>query len=278
MNNVPYLTQQDNSIQIGTSTLEEARGLPLTFGSAYVVILVCLEGYAHFTVNFKERALKKNHFLVLAEDSISLLKKRSRKFKAFFCLVPKKLSAEVAYQLPSSLFKFLHSQPHCIPTAKDSTLLSGWIEQMSEADRNYHDYKEIIQKNLLQNFFLSIAEKITTMRSSIMEFGRGEMLSWRFWDLIGQNSAMHRDVKFYAQTLCITPFYLSQLTKKFFNESPKGLIDRQVVLEIKSLLIYSTLSIGQIADKLNFEDSSYLCRYFKRQTGVSLSSYRKQRQ
>ncbi|EJC60837.1 AraC family transcriptional regulator [Alcaligenes faecalis subsp. faecalis NCIB 8687] len=30
--------------------------------------------------------------------------------------------------------------------------------------------------------------------------------------------------------LNITPFYLSQLTKEFFNDSPKALIDRQVVL------------------------------------------------
>lgn len=277
MNHVPYLVQQDDSIQIGTSTLAEGCGLPLTFGSAYMVILVCLEGYARFTVNFKDRALRKNHFLVLSEDSIALLKKRSNEFKVFFCLMPKNLSTEIAYQLPNSLFIFLHNQPHCISTGKDSILLSGWIEQMYDVDRNSHDYKRIIQRNLLQNFFLRIAERTTSISPNNIEFGRGEMLSWKFWDLIGQNSAKHRDVKFYAQKLCITPFYLSQLTKKFFNESPKNLIDRQVILEIKSLLIYSNLSIGQIAEKLYFEDASYLCRYFKRQTGVSLSDFRKQR-
>lgn len=56
------------------------------------------------------------------------------------------------------------------------------------------------------------------------------------------------------------------------------MIDRQVILEIKALLSYSQLAIGQIADKLSFEDPSYLCRYFKRQTGLSLTRYRQHEQ
>ncbi|MFU1856700.1 hypothetical protein BWD42_01850 [Sphingobacterium sp. CZ-UAM] len=31
----------------------------------------------------------------------------------------------------------------------------------------------------------------------------------------------------------------------------------------------------QIANRLNFQDSSYLKRYFKRQTGMTLTQYRK---
>ncbi|WP_347239665.1 helix-turn-helix domain-containing protein [Providencia rettgeri] len=35
------------------------------------------------------------------------------------------------------------------------------------------------------------------------------------------------------------------------------------------------LSIKQIADELNFEDTSYLCRYFKRHTGMTLTGFKK---
>ncbi|WP_404478878.1 helix-turn-helix domain-containing protein [Sphingobacterium sp. ML3W] len=58
------------------------------------------------------------------------------------------------------------------------------------------------------------------------------------------------------------------------NDSPKGLIDRQVTLEIKALLRSTDLSIKEIAYRLNFEDSSYLTRYFKKQTGMTLTQYR----
>nr|WP_329888512.1 helix-turn-helix domain-containing protein [Stenotrophomonas sepilia] len=56
---------------------------------------------------------------------------------------------------------------------------------------------------------------------------------------------------------------------------PKALIDRHVVLEIKALLSYSELPIGRIAERLCFEDASYLCSYFRRHTVQPLTGYRR---
>ena len=109
------------------------------------------------------------------------------------------------------------------------------------------------------------------------ERSRKAKLCWQFWALITQHCKQQRDVKFYAKQLAITPFYLSQIVKDFFNDPPKALIDRQVVLEIKAQLERGILSIQGIADELNFEDTSYLCRYFKRHTGMTLSEFRKRK-
>lgn len=56
--------------------------------------------------------------------------------------------------------------------------------------------------------------------------------------------------------------------------SPKQLIDKQTVSEIKSCLINTDMPIKAIATRLHFEDASYLCRYFRRQTGLSPEAYR----
>ncbi|MGL4673358.1 MAG: helix-turn-helix domain-containing protein, partial [Wohlfahrtiimonas sp.] len=104
---------------------------------------------------------------------------------------------------------------------------------------------------------------------------RKEMICWQFWELIHQHCHQERAVAFYANLLSITPYYLSQLTQDLFNDAPKTLIDRQVILEIKKLLTQTKQSIEAIADTMNFNDPSYLCRYFKRHTGISLSQYRK---
>ncbi|WP_095162586.1 AraC family transcriptional regulator [Pseudomonas sp. Irchel 3F5] len=278
MQHIPKLYAPDDSLRLGDTTLAEGVGVPLAFGHAYMVLLVCLSGRAYFTLNFKEHAVRRGDVLVLAEDTIVLLKRRSRGFRVFFCLMPKALAAEVAYPLPNPLFVFLHDHPHCVPATADRPLLDGWLLQMGDIARSGATYRHIMLRNQLQNFFLKIAEQLPSLEKGSSEFSRKEMLSWRFWELIGKNCIRHRDVKFYADALNITPFYLSQLTKAHFNDSPKGLIDRQVTLEIKALLSYSNLAIGQIADALNFADASYLCRYFKRQTGVSLSRYRRHEQ
>ncbi|HCV3103239.1 TPA: AraC family transcriptional regulator, partial [Acinetobacter baumannii] len=80
---------------------------------------------------------------------------------------------------------------------------------------------------------------------------------------------------FYAKALNITPYYLSKLSKQFFNDNAKTLIDRQVILKLKELLRTPSNSIQSIADQLNFEDTSYMCRYFKKHTGFTLLQYRK---
>ncbi|UVM57956.1 helix-turn-helix transcriptional regulator [Pseudomonas sp. B21-012] len=278
MQHIPKLYAPDDLLRLGDTTLAEGVGVPLAFGHAYMVLLVCLSGRACFTLNFKEHAVRRGDVLVLAEDTIALLTRRSRGFKVFYCLMPKAFASEVAYPLPNPLFVFLHDHPHCIPARAERPLLDGWLMHMRDIARSCPGYRHIMLRNQLQTFFLKIAEQLPSLEKGRREFSRKEMLSWRFWELIGKNCLRHRDVKFYADALSITPFYLSQLTRAFFNDSPKGLIDRQVTLEIKALLSYSDLAIGQIADRLNFADASYLCRYFKRQTGVSLTGYRRHEQ
>lgn len=275
MHHIPKLSVPDDSMQMGETTLAEGRGLPLSFGHAYLTLLVCLSGSAHFTLNFKEHAVRRGGVMLLAEDTIALLNRRSRRFKVFFCLMPKNFAAEVAYPLPNSLFVFLHDHPHCVPSKDDMPLIEGWVALMRNVAQTCPTYQRIMLRNQLQNLFLKMAEQLPATPIENSGFNRQEMHCWRFWELIGKHCRRYRDVKFYADALNITPFYLSQLTNAFFNETPKGLIDRQVTLGIKALLSYSDLSIGRVAEELNFADASYLCRYFKRQPGVSLSLYRK---
>jgi len=278
MQHIPQLFTADDPPRMGDTSLTEGLGVPLSFGHTYLTLLVCLSGSARFTLNFKEHVVRRGDVLLLAEDTIALLKRRSRGFKVFFCLMPKGFAAEVAYQLPNPLFIFLHEHPHCVPDSDDRPLIEGWLAQMRDIVKCCPTYRHVMLRNQLQNLFLKIAEQLPATYKGSRAFSRKEMLSWQFWDLIGKHCTRHRDVKFYADALSITPFYLSQLTKAFFNDTAKGLIDRQVTQEIKALLSYSNLAIGQIADELNFVDASYLCRYFKRQTGVSLSRYRLQGQ
>ncbi|WP_317419443.1 MULTISPECIES: AraC family transcriptional regulator [unclassified Morganella (in: enterobacteria)] len=274
---VPVLTEETDTLLTGESTLADHGGVPLTFGSAYLALLICRAGYANMTLNFKPHAVRAGDILVLAEDTIALLKKRSRGFRVFYCLIPATFSAEIAYVLPNPLFLFLHEYPRCIPLTSEKPLLSMWLAQMRDITRNSPVYRHIMQRNHLQNLFLRIAERMPPdALAATQKYSRKETLCWQFWELICRHSREHRDVQFYARQLNITPFYLSQLTKTFFNHSPKSLINRRVVPEIKTLLRYSTLTAEQIADKLHFNDPSYLCRYFRRETGVSLTAYRRQ--
>lgn len=83
----------------------------------------------------------------------------------------------------------------------------------------------------------------------------------------------------YYHLFCISPRYLHEITETYSNgKTPKALIDEQLTAELKVLLNNPALSIAEIASLCQFPDSSYLSRFFKKNTGISPKEYRTQKQ
>lgn len=97
-----------------------------------------------------------------------------------------------------------------------------------------------------------------------------------FYQLILQYTKEQRNVNFYAEKLHLTPQYLSTFLKEKTGRSVSQWIDHILILEAKTLLKSTNLSIKEISNELNFGETSIFCRYFKRITGVSPKSYRNQ--
>lgn len=270
----PNIFKEKELVSIGQSKLSTQLGQLLQL--SYTTVFVCLEGQALVSVNFKNYLLQKHDLLVLAEDSITRVLRTSSNFEIFYCLVHKKFASEVAYNLPNSLFLFLNDYPLLRPQHSDIPFLEMWIKEIEHIKTHCTINQHIMLRNHLQNLFLKVTEEMppegTLPRH---QRTRKEMLCWQFWEMIGKYCTQERNVSFYADKLNITPYYLSQITKIYLTDAPKDLIDRQVILEIKALLTSTDISIKEIADQLNFEDTSYLGRYFKRHTGMTLSKYRR---
>lgn len=105
--------------------------------------------------------------------------------------------------------------------------------------------------------------------------GRAQNYFYRFMQLLHVHYSDQRNLQFYATQLCITPKYLSMLTKELTGHTASEWIDRVVIVEAKNLLQFSDKSIQQIADTLNFPSQSAFGKYFKRITGRSPSEFLK---
>lgn len=95
-----------------------------------------------------------------------------------------------------------------------------------------------------------------------------------FTKMVEQYFAEQRGIQFYADRLCITPNYLNKIAKQALGTNVKGYINDRTLQEIKSLLEYTSLSVAEIAERMHFQSSSYLVRYFKKQTGITPLQYR----
>lgn len=85
------------------------------------------------------------------------------------------------------------------------------------------------------------------------------------------------DVEYYADKLCITPNYLNKVVRLSLGTTAKLYIHKKLFEEAGRLLIYTTLSVTEIAECLHFDSSSYFVRFFRKQTGITPLKYREKR-
>lgn len=97
-----------------------------------------------------------------------------------------------------------------------------------------------------------------------------------FITLVDRCFNAHHDTKYYADKLCITPNYLNEIAQKSFGINAKSFIQNKITQEAKRLLSYTNLSVSEIAEHLNFGNSSYFIRVFHKQTNLTPLQYRQQ--
>lgn len=96
-----------------------------------------------------------------------------------------------------------------------------------------------------------------------------------FIHLLRLHYTKERNMSFYADKLCISPKYLSMITKEATGKTVSDWINAFVIIEAKNLLRFSGKSVQQVAYALNFSSQSSFGKYFKRITGLSPSEYQK---
>ena len=73
----------------------------------------------------------------------------------------------------------------------------------------------------------------------------------------------------------VSPAYFRRMFRRFAGISPQEYRNRRRVERAAELLLYSELSVAEIAVMLGFDSPSYFCRAFKKETGVTPSGYRR---
>ena len=102
-----------------------------------------------------------------------------------------------------------------------------------------------------------------------------ETLMQNFLRTVQLHYKKERKVLFYADKLHLSAGYLSTVIKNISGKTAAEWIDDYVMLEAKTLLKSTNLTIQQISDNLNFPSQSFFGKYFKRQAGVSPKEYKK---
>ena len=272
-----FLSTIETDIVIGTTDLKDSIGRYLQTNAC--TILICYSGYAIASINSQKQIVRKGDVILLFEDITFITLKTSTSFSVYFITVAQKVMEDVFYKLTSiSFWDFLNLHPILHTTKEQWEQIYIWYKQIQWIMQlGISKYIPILISNSIYNLFTGIDCELKCLTQKYEQTKKGHtwMLLGRFSSLVLQNCQTNREVSFYADKLCISTDYLYKLTCEFIKQSPKEFINSLVISKINTYLSTTDLSVKNIAIEMNFEDASYMCRFFRRLTGLSPIEYRK---
>lgn len=269
------LRKGDTPFTIGETDMSESKGSLIDTNGC--IALSVISGCAIATINFKKIAIRKGDFVLLFYDSSLSINRISATFLVRYFSLSYTLLEEVIYKpLSLQFWDVLYSTPVLHPSRKLLNLLSGWWQQMEWIITGGSSYQEELVTNSVRNLYMGIDCVLNNGDMDLLQNKRDH--SWtlviRFFKLLSLHCHETRDVRYYAEQLSITTTYLYKIVRKYMSLSPKELIDKQAIAEIKSFLINTDMPIKSIASELHFDDVSYMCRYFRRLAGMPPLDFR----
>lgn len=243
------------------------------------ILLFCEERMAVVSIEFKRKSIRKGDIVLIFPDTIFVVNDISKLFRIKYIEISSGLFDEATFSLSSQFFDVVYDMPIIHTSLEHRELLEMW-EKLFSWIGQYPAQKQayMMLRNHLQNFFIGLESIVLSegVRNRIQPISSTRQLFNQFCRLLVEHCYSQHEVKFYAEKLCITPYYLSKITDKTMNASPKELINRQIIMEMKRLLTTTDISIKELAARFHFDTMSYMARFFRRYTGLTPNEFRKQ--
>ena len=253
------------------------------------VMVFCVKGSVHMSVNLNEYDVKEGCFVVLTDQDIVRVEKGSDDDIRDLHWVVIAMSQNFLTDLRVDFRKIL---------SEGVILLETPVLHLDQNIRGYfEDYLRLIGK-VANSELPMYKDAVRSLISSMVSIAAGQWIAdinrlrdekvvklnsrsehktltfKQFIKLVSENYTRQRQVLFYADHLCMSPKYLSKLVKDVSGKSAPEWIDSYVLLEAKHLLKYSNMSIKEIVFRLNFSNQTVFYKYFKAHTGMTPTDYR----
>jgi AraC-like DNA-binding protein len=152
--------------------------------------------------------------------------------------------------------------------------------RLLEVFKDELENKDDIQGSMLRMLLVRLIIKLTRLarkqylNPSLLEDNKMDIV--RQYNLLVENHyRVQHQVQFYAQELNKSPKTLSNLFSLYNHKSPLQVIQDRITQEAKRLFHYTDKSAKEISGELGFEDAAHFSRFFKNQTGISPSEFKK---
>lgn len=246
---------------------------------SFTVALLCLAGQMRVQINLQDFELRANDVLIVQEGTIGEYRGMSDDTRiAVIAFTSDYFQTALQIEATMSLQRKLYASPlyHLTDLAMEETMTIYRLmkAKIAETDNPFRKgallgYTQVLTYNSYK--YLLAADSDDEKREA--KSGRQQELYTQFMDEVRKSYTQERSISYYADVLCVTPKYLSQVVRRVSGHFAGDWITDFVILEAKALLKSRKYTVQQIADMLNFANQSFFGKYFREKVGCSPSAY-----
>lgn len=262
----------------GTDINKELLGLYTNFPVRLKceVFVLCIEGTVEATLNLNKIQVYPHSLVTLPPGSIFQVNSIEGELKIYILGFSSQYIEENQHShfLLDTMYHTL-GKPVCSLNEKGVQIAESYFNLMIDL---YENLPDKAKKEVAFNLYSDIHKGISLLYQSISNeranLSKSEMICRNFGQLVIQHYQNNRNVSWYAEKLGISHAHLCTIVKQITGHTCVEIIASMVIMDAKSQLKSTNLSIQEISDSLNFANMSFFGKYFKRNVGMSPLEYR----
>lgn len=248
--------------------------LPSDYLGRYHIHILCHAGKAQFSFMGNVYTIEKGDWAIWQMSSQINDALYSSDFNADFLLVDKDFLLEYNPEKvwASKAFVFIKERPVYHLDGRGMAMIEYNFIQFRRRLLEPHLFQREILGRQLQMFLFDLWEIYRAAIENIHQVDSGTALLFtRFMNMLPAYSKTEREVTFYADKLCVSAKYLSEVVRKSSGHPASYWINGYSMQEILSLLKRPDLTLAEIANQMNFYNPAHFTRFVKTHTGKSPS-------
>lgn len=242
-------------------------------------IAFCVHGSAEIAIDGRRFHIAEGNMCAIFPNTMMQTLERSSDFECRVLVVDASVRRAIDVSAAMKIFLYIHEHPCASLTEEEGEALRGYMQSLYMLlQRPNHLYREEIAERLIIAFSYEVAaiyHRGNTIEKE--ERTRQEYIFYEFMKMLSEHYTTERQVKFYADALCISPKYFSAIVKSVSGKSAADWITDMVIRNAISLLADNRQTVQQISIALNFPNPSFFAQYFKRATGKTPKEFRQRK-
>lgn len=245
-------------------------------------LIVCNKGSFDFAVNHREYSAHAGESVFIPEDSLFRVIRSSDDLEIYVLSYRIEPIRDILGNSVVSLhlYSMMTPNPCYVWQTGEEEAIVRYMAMLDNLQQIEEDPFNVFERKLL---LMALTYRLCSLYSHKLMAdsnvaGHKTEVFIRLLNLVDRYYMQQRSVEFYADKLCLTPKYLSALSKSICGYTVQELVFKAIMRKTISLLCSTNLSVQEISDMFNFPNASYFGTFFKKQTGMSPQQYRNMNQ